>query len=124
MTDGNVKILVTDDSAFMRKFIGGYLQEAGFRDIIEAGNGAIALKKYDEEHPDVVFLDLIMPVRDGMDTLDDLVRKGARVIVVSAVGQKTVMERALARGARGFFIKPFFTVEGLASKVREVISDS
>ncbi|MFH1089098.1 MAG: response regulator [Candidatus Uhrbacteria bacterium] len=115
------KILVADDSAFMRQFIIGYLHEAGYENIIEAGNGKIALEKFDLEHPDVVLLDLIMPVETGLDTLPELVKRGAKVIVVSAMGQKSIIDKAIEQGAKAFFIKPFFTVKELGDTIKEVL---
>ena len=115
-----LKILVADDSSFMRQVIMGYLQEIGYKEIVEAGNGSIALKKYDDEHPDIVLLDLIMPVEDGIHILPELVKRGAKVVVISAMGQEFVKERALAQGAKAFFTKPFFTAAELGKEIKRL----
>jgi len=120
--DYQTKILVVDDSAFMRQFIIGYLREYGFVHIEEAGNGKIAVRMYETQKPDVVLLDLIMPVEDGPDALGQLVALGAKVIVVSAVGQEKVIQEMLKKGAKGYFIKPFFSAQEIGAKIQEVIS--
>lgn len=114
------RILVVDDSAFMRQYLIGFLQEYGFVHIFEVGNGELALKKYDEVVPHVVLLDLIMPVTDGSSALEQLVGKGANVIVVSAMGQKKIMEKMLNKGAKAFFVKPYFTAQEIGKKIEEI----
>lgn len=114
------RILVADDSAFMRQYLIGFLQEYGFVHIFEAGNGKLALEKYDEVAPHVVLLDLIMPVEDGPSSLEQLVKKGANVIIVSAMGQKKIMEKMLKKGAKAFFVKPYFTAEEIGKKIEEL----
>lgn len=114
------RILVVDDSAFMRQYLIGFLQEYGFIHIYEAGNGKLALEKYTEVAPHVVLLDLIMPVEDGPTTLEEFVKKGANVIVVSAMGQKKIIDEMLAKGAKAYFIKPYFTAEEIGKKIEEI----
>jgi len=115
------KILVADDSAFMRQYIIGYLHEAGFTDTIEAANGKIALEAFNRYGPNIVLLDLIMPVEDGLSVLEKLVKKQAKVIIISAVGQKSFLEKTQKMGALGYFIKPFFNVEEIKAKIEEIL---
>jgi two-component system chemotaxis response regulator CheY len=100
------KILLVDDSAFMRKVLRDILESAGYTIFFEAGNGADAIATYKKESPDYVFLDIIMPDVNGMDVLRE-VGANAKVIVVSAVGQKEMIEQAKALGALDYIIKPF-----------------
>lgn len=120
-TKKKTKILVVDDSAFMRQYLIGYLHEAGYFNIMEAGNGRIALEKFLKNKPDVVLLDLIMPVEDGEKALKKLVKLGAKVIVISAIGQKKIIERVLKMGAKGYFIKPFFSSKEIEEKIEEAV---
>lgn len=118
----NITILVVDDSAFMRQYIIGFLHELGYEKISEAGNGPAALKAVNESMPDVVLLDMIMPMMDGTEALEALVELNAKVIIITAMGQKATIVRAIEKGARGYFIKPFFTAEELGRKIDEVVN--
>jgi len=90
MTKNDPKILVADDSAFMRRILIDILKERGkFSAFAEAGNGDETLQTYRSEHPDIILLDLIMPGKDGFEVLKELGGKAQRL------------------GAKGFIIKPF-----------------
>lgn len=101
------KILIADDSAFMRKVLSDILAKNGHTEIIEAENGKQAIEKYDAEKPDMVLLDVIMPEADGIAVLTDIVPKGAKALVISAVGQENMMNKAKELGALGYIVKPF-----------------
>ena len=117
----DIKILVADDSAFMRQYIIGFLHEGGYEDIYEAGDGEEVLEKYNKIKPDIIFLDIIMPVKDGIDVLQKLMSEKANVIMISAMGQKKIIEKAMKEGAKHFFIKPFFTARDLDIAIKEII---
>ena len=106
MANKNVKILTADDSAFMRKVLIDILNEAGYSNIIEAENGKQALEKFNAENPELVLLDIVMPEIDGMETLKQIGRK-TKVVMISAVGQESIMNDAKANGALGYIVKPF-----------------
>ncbi len=109
MSNNNAKILIADDSAFMRRILMDILKERGkFSNFHEAGNGDDVLKAYREIHPDIILLDLIMPGKDGFEVLRELGGKSdVRILVISAVGQNQLIEEASKLGAKGFIIKPF-----------------
>lgn len=100
------KILIVDDSAFMRKVLRDIFESAGYTNFIEAGNGREAIEKFRSEAPDFIFLDVIMPDINGMDVLHEI-GKEAKIIVVSAVGQSEMIEQAKGLGALDFIVKPF-----------------
>lgn len=100
------KILVADDSTFMRKMLIEILNEAGHTDVIEAENGAIALEKIRIEQPDLTLMDIIMPELNGLEVLKQ-VGKTQKVIIISAIGQEGVMVEAKEYGSLGFIVKPF-----------------
>jgi two-component system, chemotaxis family, chemotaxis protein CheY len=106
MANTNVKILTADDSAFMRKVLIDILNEGGYTTIIEAENGKDALDKFASESPDLVLLDIVMPEIDGMEALKQIGRK-TKVIMISAVGQESIMNDAKSSGALGYIVKPF-----------------
>lgn len=105
-TRAKKKLLIVDDSAFMRKVLRDIFESAGYQNFSEAGNGREAIEKIKAEKPDMVFLDIIMPDINGMDVLRE-VGKEAKIVVVSAVGQKEMIEEAKGLGALDYVVKPF-----------------
>ena len=100
------KILIGDDSAFMRKVLSDILVKDGFVNISEAANGNEVLEKYKAEQPDLIFLDMIMPDLGGMEVIKQIGHE-AKIIVVSAVGQDSMIAEAQENGALGYIVKPF-----------------
>ena len=101
-------ILVVDDAAFMRMRAAKLLAEEGY-EIVEAGNGAEAVKLYQETNPDCVLMDITMPEMDGLTALKEIrkVDPEARIAMVTAMGQQAIILEALKAGAKDFVIKPF-----------------
>ena len=100
------KILVADDSEFMRKVLIGILEEAGYKNFTEASNGKEAIEQFNAEKPDLILLDYVMPESNGKDVLE-AIGKEAKILMISAVGQEQVVEEAKALGALGYIVKPF-----------------
>ncbi len=103
------KILLADDAAFMRKVIKDTLSKNGFTDLYEAVDGADAVQKYEEVHPDLVILDITMPNMDGLEALKAIRARnsGANVVMCSAMGQEAMVIDAIQSGAKDFIVKPF-----------------
>jgi two-component system, chemotaxis family, chemotaxis protein CheY len=103
------KILIVDDSLIVRINLRRILTAAGHEIAGEAENGQDALEKYQAERPDIVTMDITMPVLDGISALKQLVVQDpdARVIMISAMGQSNKVLDALNAGARNFITKPF-----------------
>ena len=116
------KILLADDSAFMRRILTNILAKAGYTEIVEAGDGEEAVSKYTAEKPDLVLLDIVMKKKYGTESLKDILRLNpkANVVMVSAVGQEKVIEESMGLGAKGFVVKPF-KEEDVLKKVKEVL---
>lgn len=102
------KILIVDDAEFLRMRISKMLIGGGF-DVVEAENGLIALEKFKEIHPDLVLMDVTMPEMDGLTALKAIrqVDGQARVIMLTALGQESVVLDAIKSGAKDFIVKPF-----------------
>ena len=103
------KIMLVDDAAFMRMMIKKALSSSGYNDFIEAQDGAEAVKKYSEEKPDMVIMDITMTNMDGLQALkkirgDD---PNAKVVMCTAMGQESMVVDAIKSGARDFVVKPF-----------------
>ncbi len=103
-----VKILVVDDAYFVRIKMRGFLEVKGYQ-VLDAANGEEALSIYELEKPDIVFCDITMPVMDGLTTLKRLTEthKGAKVVMLTSVGEQAVLMEALSSGAKNFLVKPF-----------------
>lgn len=103
------RILLVDDAAFMRKVIKDTLTKSGYDDIHEAVDGADAVEKYEELHPDLVLMDITMPNMDGLEALKAIKKKdsGANVVMCSAMGQEAMVLDAVRSGAKDFIVKPF-----------------
>lgn len=103
------KLLVTDDALIIREIIKETAQQAGWQIVGEASNGQEAINQYKELRPHAVTLDLVMPEYGGLHALDGILDfdPAAKVIVVSALEQKSVLKDAFKRGATDFIVKPF-----------------
>lgn len=101
--------LVADDSEFARKNISMVVSTIGGRVIGEAANGKEALALYSDLTPDLVLMDITMPELDGIDTLRQIMTKNkdAKVIIVSSLGHKDIIWKAMGLGARSFLTKPY-----------------
>jgi two-component system, chemotaxis family, chemotaxis protein CheY len=103
------RLLVVDDALFMRKMICGVAAEAGWEVVAEATNGAEAVALYQQHKPDLVTMDLVMPVMGGLEALRQIraIDQDAKVVVVTALDQKQVLMDAISGGAVDFVVKPF-----------------
>ncbi|MCL2111529.1 MAG: response regulator [Clostridiales bacterium] len=116
------KIMIVDDAAFMRMMIKENLKKAGFSDFVEAGNGEEAIAVFNEAKPDLVLLDITMPVKDGLAALQEIRANdpGAQIVMCSAIGQEKMVIEAIKMGALDFIVKPF-KPERLVQTVRNVL---
>ena len=103
------RLLVVDDALFMRKLICGVAAEAGWQIVGEAGNGEEAVSLYQQHRPDLVTMDLVMPVMGGLEALRQIraVDPEAKVVVVTALDQKQSLMDSIREGAIDFIVKPF-----------------
>jgi two-component system chemotaxis response regulator CheY len=104
-----LKVMVVDDALFMRNMLRGILEEAGCEIIAEAADGMEAVAKYREFRPDITTMDIIMPVKGGIEALNEIMAfdSSARVVMCSAIGQEALVQAAQTAGALDFIIKPF-----------------
>ncbi|WP_123041200.1 response regulator [Cohnella candidum] len=107
------KVLIVDDSGVMRKNIRTILERAGHEVVGEAADGREVLQNYIFHSPDIVTMDISMPHLDGIEALKGLLKvfPEAKVIMVSAIGQKAQVLEAIKCGAKSYMVKP---IEGPA----------
>jgi two-component system chemotaxis response regulator CheY len=119
------KVLVVDDSVFMRDIIKDIFAAGGFAVVGEAGNGVEAVEKYKELKPDLVTMDLVMPYRNGIDATREILRSDNRALVVmcSALGQETMVMEAIEAGAVDFIVKPP-RAEDVLAVVKKVLGEA
>jgi two-component system chemotaxis response regulator CheY len=101
-------VLLVDDSEFMRNLLREILAEE-FEIVGEAENGVEAIELYKEHRPDLVMMDIVMPIRDGIEAtakIKDL-DPGSHVIMCTSIGQEEKMKKAVKAGADGYITKPF-----------------
>lgn len=102
------KILIVDDAEFLRLRISKMLVSGGHQ-VIEADNGAKAVITYKLDKPDAVLMDITMPEMDGLAALKEIraADPNARVVMLTALGQESVVIEAIKNGAKDFVVKPF-----------------
>ncbi len=105
--DMSNKILVVDDEKVVCKELRKFLEGKGY-DVVEAYSGDEAISAYTRETPDVVLLDILMPGKNGVETLHELkeLDPDASVIMVTAVHEEEIAKQAMAEGAFDYITKP------------------
>lgn len=102
-------VLIVDDSRTSRRILKGVLERGGFEVIGEAANGEEGFLQYKKLRPDITTMDITMPVMNGIESLSLIKHENeaAKVVMITAAGQKEKMVEAPKRGAEEFITKPF-----------------
>ncbi len=103
------KVLVVDDTVFMRMTLNNFLSNNGFEVIGEAVNGQDAIEKFKQLKPDLVTMDITMPVLTGLEALKEIIKYDpkAKVVMITAMGQEEMVKQSILLGAKSFIVKPF-----------------
>ncbi len=117
-----ISVLIVDDLSFMRLAMREMLEAGGMEVSAEAENGLKAVQLYKADKPDIVLMDITMPVMDGIKALDRIIRydPDANVIMCSALGQNKYIIKSIQLGAKDFIIKPF-KPERILSSITKVL---
>lgn len=104
-----MKVLIVDDSSFMRQVLKDIMTRAGYATVYEASEGRQAIAECKKQNPGLVLLDVVLPDITGEEVLAEIKKTNPRqkVIMVTAVGQKKMIERCLGLGAAEYIVKPF-----------------
>ena len=109
MSQNSIKILICDDSVLMRKKLKDSLSVCGSFDFLEATDGQKAVDIYKENRPDIVFMDIVMPIKDGIKAVSEIKAfdENAKVVMASSSGTKEHLKKAIEAGAFEFIQKPW-----------------
>jgi AmiR/NasT family two-component response regulator len=123
------RVLIAEDEALIRLDLKEMLEEEGYAVVGEAGDGETAVSMAEQLRPDLVILDVKMPIMDGIAAAERIA--GARVapvVILTAFSQRDLVERARAAGAMAYLVKPFQkkdllpTIEMAASRFAEIVA--
>ncbi len=119
MKKKDLKILIADDSILSRRKLKNCLNGLGYETILEAIDGVVAVEMYKAEQPDLVFMDIVMPNKYGIDALTDIIafNPSAKVVMLSSTGTKSNITDSIKAGAYEFLLKPFVNTQ-----VKEILS--
>jgi two-component system chemotaxis response regulator CheY len=117
-----VKLMIVDDSAIIRQAIHKHLKDFDIEVVGTADDGKVALEVFKSAHPDVVTLDITMPEIDGLTVLEEMLKidSSVKVMVVTALSDKSTGLKAIKLGAKSFLPKPF-TPEKLRSSFERLL---
>lgn len=118
------RILIVDDSAFIRKTLRNILTTNGYEVVGEAESGDEAIIKYKELHPDLVTMDVLMPGVSGLETLQALMilDRNANVLMITVEGKQSMVVESVQVGAKGFLAKPF-SASAVLAEVQRILKD-
>ncbi|MGS0765002.1 response regulator [Syntrophomonas curvata] len=123
--DGSaVRVMTVDDSPVIRKLIKKALEPEGFAIIGEAGNGRDAVELCFKLNPDIITMDITMPIMDGLEAALAIKEKNPRqkIIMLSAMSDQDIVADAMSRGINHFCSKPF-KAEDMIAKILQVINE-
>ena len=109
MSSKGQTILICDDSLLVRKKMKDYLNELGDFNVIEASNGESSIDMFRQNNPDPVFLDIVMPDKNGIDALNEMrkINSEAKIVMLSSSGTRKHLKESMDAGASDFIQKPW-----------------
>lgn len=122
----NPRIVIADDAAFMRNVLREVLVGHGFEVVSEAVDGAQAVDQFRQWRPDLIILDITMPILDGRQALGEILKVDpeARIVMCSALGQERIIRETLLAGACDYLVKPFSNSQILTTVRRALLKRS
>ncbi len=119
-----VRVLLVDDSTYIRTVLSSILLEAGFEVVGEAADGEVAIRKYMDLKPDIVLMDVIMEPMDGMAATEAIldIDPSAKILMVTVLEDSDILVDLMKMGAKGYITKPF-SKEGITEKIKGIIGE-
>lgn len=117
-----IRVLIVDDSIIMRRNIENVLKEAGYDVVGQAINGKQAIEMYEKLKPDLVTMDISMPLMNGIDAVSEIIKidANAKIVMISAHNQKQMVFEAIKNGAKHYILKPI-EVENVVKVINAVL---
>ena len=119
-----LKVLVCDDSVLIRKKVIAMLEKYKCEEIYEAENGNVAVEQVKVHEPDLILMDIVMPEKDGIEALKEImkIKPEAKVVMVSSVGTSDLLKQSLSSGACDFIQKPI-SLNAITDLVEKVLKE-
>lgn len=121
MKEKSFKILLIEDDQFIRRICKNGLERSGFN-VITAAEGDEGVKKAKKENPDLILLDLVMPYRNGFETIEQIKKdkqlKDIPIIILSNLGQESDIQKIKELGAVDYLIKSDFKIKEVVEKIK------
>jgi two-component system, chemotaxis family, chemotaxis protein CheY len=120
----HLTVLICDDSILIRKKLRTTLEKCKCEQIYEAENGAVAVEIAKENNPDIIFMDIVMPDKNGIEALKEIheFNPNIKVVMASSVGTNDNLKEALENGAYDFIQKPI-TLEAVTLLIEKVLKE-
>lgn len=120
----NLKVLICDDSILIRKKLKDTLEKCHCSEVLEAEDGNTAVELVKIHQPDLIFLDIVMPNKDGNEALKEIIaiNPNAKVVMASSVGTSENLKKALKNGAYDFIQKPV-TLEAVTNLIEKLLKE-
>lgn len=119
-----LSVLICDDSILIRKKLRSTLEKCKVKEIYEAENGNVAVEVAKEKTPDLILMDIVMPDKDGIEALEEIMthNPNAKVVMASSAGTKDHLKKALEKGAYDFLQKPI-SLEAITNLVEKILKE-
>lgn len=103
------RVMIVDDAAFMRASIRKMIETENYSVVGEAENGEEAIRRYKTLEPDIITMDITMPMMNGIEATKAILalNPSVKIVMVSAMGQENFVKEAIVGGAANFIVKPF-----------------
>lgn len=116
-----LNVMIVDDSLILRKTLNSSFTEMGYNVIAQAKSGREAIELYNKNKPDLVTMDITMPVMSGIEALKAIMGKykDAKIVMITSHGEEQLVMNAISSGAKGYVLKPV-TKEKLQEAIKKV----
>lgn len=119
-----LRVLICDDSVLIRKKLRSTLEKCKCEEIYEAENGNVAVEVARDKNPDLILMDIVMPEKDGIEALEEIINfnPNAKVVMASSAGTKDHLKKALDKGAYDFIQKPI-SLEAITNLIEKILKE-